>query len=89
MAGKSIPMGKSRTVDKPYLIVQSDGWEYRVLKAYSADPDKQYARWFCSVKSPYTFGGADMGDTYVSDVRGVVTFRDPEVPDSALPRWLR
>jgi hypothetical protein len=30
-----------------------------------------------------------MGDTYISEVRGYVTHRDPSVPDEALPRHLR
>jgi hypothetical protein len=82
------PMGKTRPVDKPYLIVEAGGWTWRVLKAWSIDPTKPGARWFCSVSSPYTFGGADMGDTYVTDVRGDVTFRDPVVTDDMLPLHL-
>lgn len=84
-------MNKSRKVDAPYLVVEDfrTGFVYRILKSWQADPNKPYARWFCDVKSPYTGGGSDMGDTYVSDVRGIVTFRDPAVTDEALPRHLR
>lgn len=88
----AIPMGKSRTKDNPYLILRWRDWEWRVLKAYSTDPDKPYARWFCAVSSSNTFGGFDMGDTYISDIADVpvvVAYRDPEVPDSALPKALR
>jgi hypothetical protein len=66
-----IPMGKARPVDKPYKIFQSDGWEWRVLKAYQT-PEKektnQYARWYCAVKSPFTFGSWEYGDTYIADI---------------------
>jgi hypothetical protein len=100
MSGKAIPMGKSRTVEDPWLVITlgdalGDGWEYRVLKAYTEDPDSPRARWHCAVKSPYTFGGFDQGDTYIADIKGfagprpVITQRDPSVPDEALPAWLR
>jgi hypothetical protein len=85
-------MGKTRKVEEPYLIItdpRMPGWEWRVLQAHTADPDKQYAAWFCSVSSPYTFGGADMGDTYIADVGSVITFRDPVVLDTDLPARLR
>lgn len=69
------PAGKMRPVENPYEIWKSpDGsWEWRVLKKYQS-PDKEatnpYARWMCAVKSPYTFGSWEYGDTYVRDVRG-------------------
>lgn len=87
----AIPMGKARKVDDPYLIITDGSWEWRVLKAYSADPNKPYGRWFCAVKSPYTFGGWDMGDTYISEVvagGGYIVKRDQSVPDSAIPTRL-
>ena len=90
MAGKARPMGKTRKASDPWLVVEDGtGWTWRVLQAHTADPDAPYASWFCDVSSPYTFGGSDMGDTYVSEVRGYVTHRDPSVPDEALPRHLR
>lgn len=82
------PMGKARPVSNPYLVYTNDsGWTWKVLKAWSADPTKPYARWFCAVSSPYTFGGYDMGDTYVADVvkYGRLTYRDPSVPPTAVP----
>jgi hypothetical protein len=88
----AIPMGKARKVENPYIIITDGSWEWRVLKAYSADPDKQYARWFCAVKSPFTYGGWDMGDTYIEDVvrgGGYITHLDESVPESALPKRLR
>jgi hypothetical protein len=79
-------MGKTRGVDNPYLVVVNDiGWTYKVLKAYSADPDKPYARWFTDVHG----FGHDMGDTYVADVTGTVTYRDPVVTDADLPSHLK
>jgi len=66
--------GKTRPQDNPYEIWQSfDGtWEWRVLKKYQS-PEKEaqnkYARWFCAVSSPMTFGGFDLGDTYLSDIK--------------------
>lgn len=90
MAGKAVPMGKSRKVSsEPWLTIEANGWTWKVLKAYTDDPSKPHARWFCDVSSPYTFGGSDMGDTYVEDIDGVITQRDPSVPDSAIPARLR
>jgi hypothetical protein len=64
--------GKTRKVNEPYEIWVNDhaGWEWRVLKKWQADDAKPYARWFCAVKSPMTHGSYDMGDTYVTDVKG-------------------
>lgn len=65
--------GKTRKVNEPYEVWRnSSGWEWRVLKKWQA-PDKEtnnpYARWFCAVKSPMTFGSYDMGDVYVSEIK--------------------
>jgi hypothetical protein len=62
---------KERKVDDPYEIWQTpDGtWEWRVLKKWQIDDNKPYARWFCAVKSPYTYGNFDYGDTYVKDIK--------------------
>jgi len=63
--------GKIRKVDEPYEIWQAGNWEWRVLKKYQT-PEKEktneYARWFCAVKSPMTYGDFEYGDVYVSDV---------------------
>jgi hypothetical protein len=82
-------MGKTRPVSNPWLTVKSNGWTWKVLKAYSADPDKPFARWFCDVSSPFTAPSSDMGDTYTADVFGVITQIDPDVPLSALPKHLQ
>ena len=82
------PMGKARTVEHPYLTVEAGGWTWKVLKAYTADPNKPGARWLCAVTSPMTQGSTDMGDTYTANIEGIVTQRDESVPDEALPRHL-
>ena len=87
------PMGKTRKVEEPYLVYESlTGFEWRVLKAYSTDPNKRAARWFLATKSPYTGGSYELGDGYIADVvkgsgltAGRLTFRDPVVPDEAIP----
>lgn len=62
------PMGKSRKVDNPYMTFVYGDWEWRVLKSYQADNAKPYARAFMAVRSPYTFGSWEYGDTYWSDI---------------------
>lgn len=86
MAGTVIPMGKRRPTDRPYLTIEDYGRSYRVLKAYTHGPEARFARWYCQVTTPFA---TDLGDVYISDIRGRITQRDPEVPDSALPAWLR
>jgi hypothetical protein len=54
-----------------------------VLKKYQA-PDKEkanpYARWLVAVKSPHTFGGFEMGDTYARDVVGSAVKIAEDIP---------
>lgn len=66
-------MLKSRKVDNPYMIYKSGDWEWRILKSYQKDNAKPYARAFCAVSSPYTFGGYDMGDVYWSEIINTAT----------------
>lgn len=89
MSGRTVPMGRTRPATEPWLTIVAGTWTWRVLKAYSLDPDAPYARWFCDVRTPYTGRLGDLGDTYIAEVQGVITQRDPAVPDSALPRHLR
>jgi len=80
--------GKTRDVENPYEVwVGSgplEGWEWRVLKKWQS-PDKEcnnpYARWFCAVKSPMTYGSWEYGDTYVKDVVGMYTRMIKGKPD--------
>ena len=62
---------KERGVDKPYEIwATPDGsWEWKVLKKWQADDNKDKARWFCAVKSPYTYDSYDLGDVYVAEIK--------------------
>jgi hypothetical protein len=70
------PFGKTAKIDNPHMIFKSfDGsWEWRVLKTYQT-PEKEkenpYARWYCAVKSPMTYGTFDMGDVYVAEIKKV------------------
>tara|TARA_R110002020_G_scaffold212910_1_gene419565 strand:- start:1580 stop:1858 length:279 start_codon:yes stop_codon:yes gene_type:complete len=83
---KRTPFGVTRKVEEPYAIYKNDraGWEWRILKTYQR-PDKEasnvYARWFVAAKSPYTFGGWEMGDTYISEVTTNGTLV------SSIPEW--
>ncbi len=80
--------GKVRKVNEPYVVYRNEraGWEWRVLKKYQSPEGEKgnpYARWFCAVKSPMTYGSYDMGDVYVSEVvqNGV------EVVNPVLEKW--
>ena len=70
--------GKMRKVDNPYEVWQSfDGsWTWNVLKKYQS-PEKEaenpYARWMCAVKSPFTYGSFEYGDTYVREIKANAT----------------
>jgi hypothetical protein len=71
--------GKTRDVNNPYEVWMSrDGrWTWRVLKKWQIDDNKEYARWFCAVKSPYTHGSYDMGDVYVSEIKALAVKLEP------------
>lgn len=63
--------GKTRKVDNPYLTLHVGDWCWKILKAYQStkgEADNKYARWFCAVSSPATFGSYDLGDVYIKDV---------------------
>lgn len=74
MAGKN-PWAKGRDVSQPYAVFSAGDWEWRVLKAYQ-NPENEvnnpYAYWFCAVKSPFTYGSWEYGDTYISDIPGAI-----------------
>ncbi len=58
--------------DTPHAIYQAPGgWEWRVLKTYTAPENEakdRYARWMVAAKSDQTFGSFEMGDTYAKDI---------------------
>lgn len=59
---------KMRERDNAYEVwATPDGqWEWRVLKKWQADDNKEYSRWFCEVKSPFA---TELGDVYVSEIK--------------------
>lgn len=61
---------KMRPKDNPYEVWQSrDGsWTWNVLKKWQADDNKEYARWFCNVVTPFVPEG-EMGDVYVAEIK--------------------
>ena len=65
--------GKTRSKDDPYEIWRGPAnFEWRVLKKYQTparEAENQFARWFCAVKSPMTYGSWEMGDVYARDVK--------------------
>ena len=64
---------KERKVENPYEIWKGignyEGWEWRVLKKWQINDDKEFARWMCAVKSPLTYGSYDFGDVYVYEIK--------------------
>lgn len=78
---------KERKVDNPYEIWQNafmPGWEWRVLKKWQANDSKPFARYFCAVKSPMTYGEWEYGDTYVSDIKIGGAFKLSQIDMNAL-----
>tara|TARA_R100000742_G_C4276716_1_gene97990 strand:+ start:1178 stop:1477 length:300 start_codon:yes stop_codon:yes gene_type:complete len=74
--------GKCRDVEEPYAVYIDvhKQFETRVLKTYQTrekEQDNSSARWFVAVKSPYTFGSWEYGDSYVRNVLGDVVQSDP------------
>ena len=65
--------GKSRQADDPYEVYQGyNGFEWRVLKKYQNEENEAknpHARWFCAVKSNFTYGSFELGDVYVHEIR--------------------
>ena len=65
---------KTRKVEEPYEIWthEMSGFEWRVLKKYQNaenEAKNEYARWFCAVKSPMTWGSWEYGDVYVKEIK--------------------
>ena len=61
---------KTRPVDNPYEVWVAGDWTWNVLKKWQVNDDKPYARWFCQVVTPMTGPRGDLGDVYVSDIKG-------------------
>jgi len=60
--------------DKPIEIWETrDGtWKWKVFKKYQKPKNEAtnpYARWFCGVSSPFTYGSDELGDVYVREIK--------------------
>ena len=77
------PYGKSRDVNNPYEVWQNpQGWTWHVLKKYQLERNEgQYARWFCAVKSPMTYGELEYGDVYKSEIMEFAVRTDVDFDD--------
>ena len=81
------PMGKLRSVDKPYEIWKARDFEWRVLKKYQApevEAKNPYAKWFCAVRSSFTKGQWEYGDTYVKDIKGQGAYKEANIDEKPL-----
>ena len=82
--GKNL-CGKTVSVEKPYEVwTGENGFEWRVLKKYQMphmEKANMYARWYCAVKSPMTYGRWEYGDVYVNDIKRYGTKVPSEVID--------
>lgn len=72
-----VEKAKTRPIDNPYETYHSlDGtWEWRVLKHYASSEREArdpYARVFTAVKSPFTYGKWELGDSYLRDIQNNV-----------------
>ncbi len=65
--------GKTRKTDDPYEVwTGANGFEWRVLKKYQTperEAENPQARWFCAVRSDFTYGEFELGDVYVQDIK--------------------
>lgn len=70
MARRVNKCAKERDIHNPYEIWRTpdNTWEWRILKKWQIDDNKPYARWFCAVKSPFTYDNFELGDVYVTDI---------------------
>tara|TARA_R110000824_G_scaffold72274_3_gene184438 strand:+ start:107 stop:409 length:303 start_codon:yes stop_codon:yes gene_type:complete len=76
------PFGKCRDLEKPYAVYvdRYEQFETRVLKTYEhyeKEQNNPNARWFVAVRSPYTFGSWEYGDSLSRNVVGDVVQSDP------------
>ena len=64
------PCAKTVKRADAYEVWQTpDGsWTWYVLKKWQVEDDKEYARWFCDVVTPYMPNG-ELGDVYVSEIK--------------------
>ena len=64
---------KTRPLNNPYEVWSNpQGWTWKVLKKWQIDDNKQYARWFCFVTSPWCPEG-EYGDVYIHEIKQFAT----------------
>ena len=71
--GKTIPPAKAKTDAYAVYEDTASGWTWYVLKMYQAPANaakNKYARAFCLVTSPFVGERGDLGDVYLSSIRG-------------------
>lgn len=66
----STSLRKRMTIESPHATFVKGDFEWRVLKvnAPKKGPGGKYATWYVAVKSLYTMGSWEHGDTYIEDV---------------------
>lgn len=62
---------KRKFTEEPYYTVTDGDWKYEVF-CLKKDPRLPFAAAYCRVTSPNTGPGGDIGDTYVTEVPGLV-----------------
>lgn len=81
--------GKTVKHANAYEVWKGRGWTWLVLKKYQA-PEKEkanpYARWLCAVQSPMTYGGFEVGDTYITDITPYAVKLDNDEADAYLKK---
>jgi len=62
--------GKTVSRENAYEVWQTSdkSWTWYVLKKWQVDDNKEYARWFCEVVTPFVPEG-EMGDVYVNEIK--------------------
>jgi hypothetical protein len=68
------PFGKDNPDGYPELECSGYGWRWQIRKLYKTPANSvkdPYARAFCAVTSPHTYGSADLGDVYINDIPGL------------------
>jgi len=81
----------SKTNDYATFSDSRTGWTWEVMKTYQVPEiaaTNQYARVMCRVSSPYTYGGADMGDCYLAELLPQWAACDGREMGQEMTEWL-
>lgn len=64
---------KTRPESNPYSIWKNNsGWTWKILKHYQTEEKEKtnpFARVFCAVTSPFTYGQSELGDVYLKEIK--------------------